>query len=359
MICPRDNVPLTKQVHANRQFYFCDKCHGSWFHKHDLQALLNSSDEPKVFQVRGDPENVHLDSGQVLQCPVNGHAPMKQFFRDYVHVDACREHNGIWVDGDEFQTMMKSQVESKKSLGYMLLPRPLNYLFLLFYERFLMWKRTRATWENDKTNAVTRKRDNSGITPQYIDQQSQYKHSEVKSSYKYFGILISIGCILFVVQFIQFLLNNNYDYTGSDAAVRFLAIVSPAAIIAYFVVGYKLAVPVTQSGRYLRKCLLVNAFIAVFVIVFVGWLIFMKANNVEQISNIDITLIDITLFVPYIIIWLFGQYILYVSSLIALILFNLSWFKGEKKLYLLTSIGFLIDSLCLYGAFFLHFPINA
>ncbi len=34
-----------------------------------------------------------------------GHVPMKKMFKDYVNIDICEEHRGVWLDGGELRAM--------------------------------------------------------------------------------------------------------------------------------------------------------------------------------------------------------------------------------------------------------------
>jgi Zn-finger nucleic acid-binding protein len=105
MQCPRCVIYLNEDWHKDVRFYSCPECCGTWFLKKDLKKAGQPEFVPKVMFDAEATKVVHKDVGQTIRCPVGGHAPMKRVFRDYVHVDVCKEHEGVWLDGGELKDM--------------------------------------------------------------------------------------------------------------------------------------------------------------------------------------------------------------------------------------------------------------
>ena len=105
MQCPRCTIYLDEHVHKDVKFYSCPDCDGLWFLKKDLKRAKRPDFTPAVLTEADGPEVVHRDVGQAIRCPVGGHAPLKRVFTDYVHVDVCEEHKGVWLDGGELKEM--------------------------------------------------------------------------------------------------------------------------------------------------------------------------------------------------------------------------------------------------------------
>jgi len=105
MQCPRCIINLTEDQHKDVKFYSCQECCGTWFLKKDLKKAVKPGFVPRIVLDAMTPKVVHKEDGHVIRCPYGGHAPMKRVYKNYVNMDICKEHHGVWLDGGELKAM--------------------------------------------------------------------------------------------------------------------------------------------------------------------------------------------------------------------------------------------------------------
>ena len=109
MQCPKcPNSPLAAtHVHAI-EIDCCEACGGIWFDNHELIPVLHES-LPELTALRGRsaPQHVNQKHGQ---CPRDaaGLLRVSSALGPSVILDTCPQCQGIWLDGGEFDTLLKS-----------------------------------------------------------------------------------------------------------------------------------------------------------------------------------------------------------------------------------------------------------
>ena len=109
MQCPK--CPATALVATRVQAIEvdrCETCGGIWFDNHELIPLLHES-VPELTALRGRsaPAGVNQKHGQ---CPRDstGFIRVSSALGNSVIVDTCPKCQGIWLDGGEFDTLLKA-----------------------------------------------------------------------------------------------------------------------------------------------------------------------------------------------------------------------------------------------------------
>ena len=117
MICPTCRVPMIVVERHQIELDYCTKCEGVWFDSGELELLLRAANLESPEKVVGDilvrPEikSYHKER----KCPVCNRR-MKETAIDEppVHIDVCREGDGLWFDGGEIHQLLK-QIAQKPS----------------------------------------------------------------------------------------------------------------------------------------------------------------------------------------------------------------------------------------------------
>ncbi|MCP3928963.1 MAG: hypothetical protein GY705_07670 [Bacteroidetes bacterium] len=113
MKCPRDNNQLIPKENDSVKFHFCKDCHGIWLQVEDFPKFLDKRRKPDI----SDNKQIHIDNDQdeSLLCPVDGRSTMiKQNFKS-IKVDICINHQGIWLDGNEVDSLVEQHRSGKFS----------------------------------------------------------------------------------------------------------------------------------------------------------------------------------------------------------------------------------------------------
>ncbi len=109
MQCPKcPGSPLVATHVQATEVDRCARCAGIWFDKHELVPVLHES-LPELTALRGRsaPERMNQKHGQ---CPrdATGLIRVSSALGHSVILDTCPECQGIWLDGGEFDTLLKS-----------------------------------------------------------------------------------------------------------------------------------------------------------------------------------------------------------------------------------------------------------
>ena len=104
--CPRDQSELKALKYNRREVLKCYTCDGLWLSKELITSVMNSY--PKL-----------PDSSQgSLICP-NDKSKLFVLKHDGVEIDHCSKCKGIWLDGGEFQELLKKKYSSSSPSDYL------------------------------------------------------------------------------------------------------------------------------------------------------------------------------------------------------------------------------------------------
>ena len=109
MICPKCKQDMIVVEYHQIELDHCTRCHGVWFDSGELELFLQSAnlENPGVVarEIPNSPETKLLHPE--LKCPVCHHG-MKEIAigNPAIHVDACRQGDGLWFDGGEVHQLL-------------------------------------------------------------------------------------------------------------------------------------------------------------------------------------------------------------------------------------------------------------
>ncbi len=109
MQCPKcPNSPLVATRVQDIEVDRCQTCGGIWFDNHELIPLLHERiADLAALRGKGTPPGANQKHGQ---CPRDsaGLIRVSSALGRSVILDTCPECRGIWLDGGEFDTLLKS-----------------------------------------------------------------------------------------------------------------------------------------------------------------------------------------------------------------------------------------------------------
>ena len=108
MQCPKcPNSPLVATRVQTIEVDRCKACGGIWFDNHELIPLLHESiSDLAALRGKSTPRGANQKHGQ---CPRDnaGLLRVSSALGRSVILDTCPECRGIWLDGGEFDTLLK------------------------------------------------------------------------------------------------------------------------------------------------------------------------------------------------------------------------------------------------------------
>ncbi|MBI2860870.1 MAG: zf-TFIIB domain-containing protein [Chloroflexi bacterium] len=110
MICPVCHEDMMVVEYRRIELDHCVKCRGAWFDSGELELLAQSMglDSPDhiIKDILASPED--RPPHPERKCPVC-HKPMREkaVGDPPVHIDACRQGDGLWFDGGEAHQLLK------------------------------------------------------------------------------------------------------------------------------------------------------------------------------------------------------------------------------------------------------------
>ena len=114
-ICPRDGHPLTHRDVVGIEFFSCKTCHGLWF---GPEALFEFGFH--VAQGGSMPWSLASERPPILEgtarCLCEGRPLMKPREKNGVTLDECPACKGIWLDGGEVESILRSHPGMANSL---------------------------------------------------------------------------------------------------------------------------------------------------------------------------------------------------------------------------------------------------
>ena len=94
---------------------FCPSCGGIWFDSEDLEALLRAGGlEADVLASAAPAETAE----KKRRCP-RCRKKMRKLGSSGVIVDSCPGGDGLWLDGGELATLVKSASSGEKALDFL------------------------------------------------------------------------------------------------------------------------------------------------------------------------------------------------------------------------------------------------
>jgi Zn-finger nucleic acid-binding protein len=117
MICPVDKTPAIVVEYHDIELDYCTRCRGVWFDAGELELLLASAGrgghEAFLESVLNSPPALTREKKR--RCPICN-IRMKKVYIDRqkkTPVDICPEGHGIWFDGGELETLLRSLAEER------------------------------------------------------------------------------------------------------------------------------------------------------------------------------------------------------------------------------------------------------
>ncbi len=115
MICPNCKQPMIVVEHRQIELDYCTKCEGVWFDSGELELFLHSMNLESPGLVMGDiltsPEI--KSSHKERRCPICRRRMKKTAIGEpAIHIDVCREGDGLWFDGGEVHQLIRQLVQT-------------------------------------------------------------------------------------------------------------------------------------------------------------------------------------------------------------------------------------------------------
>lgn len=108
MICPVCKVDMIVVEYRQIEIDYCRNCLGIWFDKGELELLLKTSSQGTSGLPTVDGLAKETISHGRRKCPICAkkmrEVPLGE---PAIHVDVCRQGDGIWFDGGELQLLLK------------------------------------------------------------------------------------------------------------------------------------------------------------------------------------------------------------------------------------------------------------
>jgi len=122
--CPRCQQQMRRAAVASVEVDECPHCKGLWFENHELRLAKDRTD-PEVawmdFEIWKHPDRFRVTT-RPLTCPgcASGMVGI-EYGTTHVTLDYCPACRGVWLDGGEFQNIIKAlthEVSSKSAREY-------------------------------------------------------------------------------------------------------------------------------------------------------------------------------------------------------------------------------------------------
>ena len=108
MICPVCKQDMIVVEYRQIEIDYCHRCSGIWFDKGELELLLQTASlgDTGLNTLEGLAREKRSHGER--KCPIC-HKKMKEVpvGEPAIHIDVCRQGDGIWFDGGELQELLK------------------------------------------------------------------------------------------------------------------------------------------------------------------------------------------------------------------------------------------------------------
>ena len=121
MICPVCNQDMIVVEFRQIEIDYCMKCSGIWFDRGELELLLGTAGQSNSGLPTLEGSSRENRSHGERKCPICRKKMQESPLGEpKVHVDVCRQGDGIWFDGGELQQLLKqAAVDSQAEKGVM------------------------------------------------------------------------------------------------------------------------------------------------------------------------------------------------------------------------------------------------
>lgn len=113
MICPVCRQDMIVVEYRQIEIDYCHKCSGIWFDKGELELLLKTTSLGDTGLPALEGLAKEKRSHGERKCPIC-RKKMKEvpLGEPVIHVDVCRQGDGIWFDGGELQELVRQVAAS-------------------------------------------------------------------------------------------------------------------------------------------------------------------------------------------------------------------------------------------------------
>jgi len=117
MICLNCKKDMIVVEYRRIELDYCPSCEGAWFDSGELDLLMQlaqlESSQKIMQEVLASPL-VHSSHRQ-LKCPICGRGMQERAIGEPpIHIDICRQGDGIWFDGGEVQQLLTRLADSSQ-----------------------------------------------------------------------------------------------------------------------------------------------------------------------------------------------------------------------------------------------------
>ena len=123
MKCPKDGAALSAVQVGNIPLDKCHQCDGIWFDPGELEKLRTeapSEVEEDLERQYGSPETDGGELDRYMGCPRCPEGRLRSHTFSYmipVKIDRCTECRGIWLDDNEFNSLVADKEKAEEQVG--------------------------------------------------------------------------------------------------------------------------------------------------------------------------------------------------------------------------------------------------
>lgn len=118
MNCPACKNPMVILELNQVEIDYCISCKGIWLDRGELDLIFSSADKKEIaksFSVKNDSDEVKR------RCPICKKKMDKvEFENTGIIIDRCSEDHGVWFDGGELKSILKTAEEQNSRIINML-----------------------------------------------------------------------------------------------------------------------------------------------------------------------------------------------------------------------------------------------
>lgn len=118
MNCPACKNPMVILELNQVEIDYCTNCKGIWLDRGELDLIFSSADKKEIaksFSVKNNSDEVKR------RCPICKKKMDKvEFENTGIIIDRCSEDHGVWFDGGELKSILKTAEEQNSRIINML-----------------------------------------------------------------------------------------------------------------------------------------------------------------------------------------------------------------------------------------------
>jgi Zn-finger nucleic acid-binding protein len=120
MQCPNDKTEMIRREVGGVQVEECPQCKGTWFEQTEFQKAKDSIEPDAIwldFEIWKHEDQFKLDL-RGIECPLDGAKLVALVYGETgVEVNYCTQCHGIWLDGGEFEKIVKALDDELTSMS--------------------------------------------------------------------------------------------------------------------------------------------------------------------------------------------------------------------------------------------------